>query len=326
MLNQVGSFLWSLATLVMRILVEWGLIKPYHLRVRVISVGNIQVGGSGKTPLVAQIANEAHARGLRVAILTRGYKGAWEKTGGVIFPEDLQPTGLPNESTVRPEICGDEPALLHELAPFAAIAIGADRVRSFMNLVHELRWAVDLVILDDGFQHFRIHRDLDVVALTSRTRSEILFRDFDSSVTHAGGAVFCVWTKGDEVPSVLDGWQPSMRVRLQISQDARRLMVEKKLWLVTGIADPQELKIQLQNLGVSLDRSIEERDHVAYEVLEVESILAEASAQGATVVLTGKDWVKWRGLGVSREQVIVLEPEVEFCEGRALWDRMLWGR
>lgn len=226
-LTRLGSFIWSLASHFVRAGVSWGWIKPYHLRVRVISVGNIQVGGSGKTPLVAQIANEAHARGLRVAILTRGYKSVWEKTGGVIFPSQ-HTKDLQKDVTIDPKLCGDEPALLHELAPYAAIAVGANRIRSYMRLVHELRWAVDLVILDDGFQHLKIHRDLDVVALTSKTRRDVLYRDFDSSLNSKSNSIFCVWTKGSNVPSGMMNARSSMRGSFSVFSGGEALVRRKK--------------------------------------------------------------------------------------------------
>ncbi len=76
------SILWSSASELINLLLKVGVLKGVSLGCRVMSVGNIQAGGSGKTPLVIQIAKEAVAKGLKVCILSRGYKSEWERTGG----------------------------------------------------------------------------------------------------------------------------------------------------------------------------------------------------------------------------------------------------
>jgi tetraacyldisaccharide 4'-kinase len=90
--NAATSLVWSILTAISRALYALGLRKSVKLPVRVIAVGNFEVGGTGKTPIVAQIAREAIARGQHPVILTRGYGGRWEKTGGVLEP--LQPEPL----------------------------------------------------------------------------------------------------------------------------------------------------------------------------------------------------------------------------------------
>jgi tetraacyldisaccharide 4'-kinase len=119
-LNFLASLLWSIGSWFAR-----GTAKRVVLSARVISVGNIQVGGAGKTPLVAHLARQGIKRGLKVCILCRGYGGAWEADGGVLPPQDSR--------AARPDgqNCGDEAALLHDLVPQAWIGVGADRAASF---------------------------------------------------------------------------------------------------------------------------------------------------------------------------------------------------
>jgi len=111
-LLRLLSALWSTVNAGMRLAARRGWVGSRKLPARVLSVGNLQVGGAGKTPLVALIAQEAIARGQRVCILSRGYGGIWEANGGVIAP---------GKEPAHPALCGDEPALLHELAPEAWI-------------------------------------------------------------------------------------------------------------------------------------------------------------------------------------------------------------
>src|SRR5262249_46181792 len=147
-----ASSIWSSASWLARSAAHRGLLRSKKLDSRVISVGNLQVGGSGKTPIVGQLAREAAERKLSVCILSRGYRGGWEKSGGLIEP------GLP---PVDPVAAGDEPALLQMLAPEAWIGVGADRIKQFERARKHFGRGFDLVLLDDGFQHWKIKKDLE---------------------------------------------------------------------------------------------------------------------------------------------------------------------
>lgn len=123
----------------------------------VVSVGNLTVGGTGKTPVTAQLAVWLRAAGWRPGVLSRGYRGAAEKQGGLVSDgERLRLTAA---------TAGDEPWLLaHRLRPLGVpLAVGADRAAAGRRLLAAC--APDVVLLDDGFQHRRLARDLDLVLL-----------------------------------------------------------------------------------------------------------------------------------------------------------------
>jgi tetraacyldisaccharide 4'-kinase len=307
MSTWLGSLVWSLATAFIRLLSAVGILRPTDLGVRVISVGNIQAGGAGKTPLVGLIAREASQRGLRVCILSRGYGGHWEKTGGVISPEGPLLTSAE---------CGDEPVLLRELAPQAWIGVGADRVRQFEQ-VKKAAGGFDLVLLDDGFQHWRIKKDLEIVAVTGARPSTMLFRDFRSALSRAH---LIVWTKGPQNP---ESWKrPWVKLRFQLGPATAQL----PLVLVTGLADGASAFQLLRDGGYRVERHISFPDHARYDRAEIDRIMNSAREKGLVVAVTGKDWVKWRELGVAREDVLVFEPEPRVEEGRELWEKILWAR
>ncbi len=312
----IASTVWSLLNESIRFLVRRGILKPARLSVRVISVGNIQVGGAGKTPLVARMAQEAHERGLQVCILTRGYRGSWESSGGVILP-GLSPVFVPQ--------CGDEAALLHDLCPHAFIGVGADRVMRYQALCEELlnsnRPPLDLVILDDGFQHWRIHKDIEVVALTSAKSTEVLFRDFPRA---AQKAHLLVWTKGESRPEV--GSHSLVRIRYRLPVPSVQVP-EVSFWLVTGVVDGGSVYSLAIRSGYRVVRHIENEDHAHYRLKEVSQILQEGAKNRARILLTGKDWVKWRALGIKFSDVTVLEPELVIIGGEGgaeHWSRVLW--
>jgi tetraacyldisaccharide 4'-kinase len=307
--KPIGSFLWSVGSAVARNLGGRG-DRSVRLDSRVISVGNLQAGGAGKTPLVALLANQALERGLRVCVLTRGYRGRWESVGGVIAPGD--PLCDARES-------GDEAALLQELCPGAWIGVGADRVAAYSRVRERVGVSgsdvkFDLVILDDGFQHHRIRKDLEIVALTSRSRSEFWFRDFPSALDHAD---LVVWTKGNTRPEVGD--RPLVRVEFRL----KRPEAVAPVWLVTGVADGDEVLRRVREAGYEVRRHLGFGDHSEYSSEKVEEILQGATSAGCGVVVTGKDWVKWRHF-VVQDRVTVLEPEVVFREGGALWNQVIW--
>ncbi len=302
------SAFWSALSALNRHAYAAGLLNVRRLEgVRVISVGNLQAGGAGKTPLVAWIARQAIARGMRICILSRGYRGQWEGQGGVIRP---------GEATTDPDLCGDEPALLHLLVPEAWIGVGRDRAAQFDRIRSMAGTGLgpELVILDDGLQHVKIARDLDVVALTSAKRSEILHRDWKSA---AGSESLVIWTKGAEKPKASVA---RVRLSLPISPPGT-----PPLWLVSGTAGPEGVLESVQAAGYQVAKHLAFPDHARYSAKLVEGILAGSRAANAQLALTGKDWVKWKRLGVAAAEVLILEPELELNEGAEICNRLLWG-
>lgn len=303
----LGSELWSLGSALTRVLVRFHILRPVKLPERVISVGNIQVGGAGKTPLVARIARDAHERGYQAWILTRGYGGLWERTGGVISPQGQIPLT---------KDCGDEAALLHDLVPHAWIGVGADRVRSFWNIQNQVAEQNRvLVLLDDGFQYRGLYKDVEIVAVTSLGRQEVLFRDGSRSLK---GADLLVWTKGEVFPQTPR--MPEVRVRFRLNPATS----VQEVWLVTGLADARSVLESVKQAGFRVIRSLSFPDHAHYSGDQIRTLLQDAAREGCKIAITGKDWVKWREHGVQFSELIVLEPEVVFEKGQSLWNRCIW--
>jgi len=134
---------------------QQGWLKSRRLSCPVISVGNLTVGGSGKTPLVAEVAEVLLRHGYKPAILTRGYG---RERGADLIALEPSPHRNPD-----PRTTGDEPALLARTLPQVPMVICADRFRA--GQLAERRFGVDVHILDDGFQHLALARDVDLVAI-----------------------------------------------------------------------------------------------------------------------------------------------------------------
>lgn len=311
-MNSLVSFIWSIASGSVRILLRWKILRAVRLPARVISVGNIQAGGSGKTPLVIQIAREAVERGLVTCVLSRGYRSRMENGSAVIAPGEID---------LDPFRYGDEPVLIHEAVPGAWIGVGSNRQSSFARVLARLGSPVDLIILDDGFQHWRILKDLELVALTSSSKTEVIYRDFFSALESSD---LLIWTKGETKPQFLG--KPMVKTHFKISADFKRpLARDQRIWLVTGVADPTSVLNSVKAGGLNVDRHVVFADHAVYLEPAVRKLMSESAAVGALILLTGKDWVKWRKVGIRREEIGLIEMEIDFIEGKELWRQTLWG-
>lgn len=329
---------WSAVNYVAR----WGVkINPGYvtdLGVRTISVGNVQAGGSGKTPLVRALAQEFIDRGLRVCILSRGYCGMWERD-----PHALTPREKNLHDVVAVSDCGDEVALLRELLPKAWFGVGADRVAAFFRAQKELELLgslhgltglkFDCVILDDGLQHWKIRRDLDLIAVTSDQAHERVFRESlrrillkRSGTSRENPETLWVWTKGERSPfghfsksEYLEKSVCKVRYHLEMSEPLEK---GAKVWSVSGIADPQRFYTALVNEGLQVIHHLAFGDHHHYRHAQLDEIFTAAKNAGARVVTTGKDSVKWRDLGFTDFNTV--EPVLEWESGRENWDNALW--
>jgi len=135
-----------------------GIIKSKKLSCKVISIGNITVGGTGKTPMTIYVAELVQRLGFVVVVISRGYKGELEKTGGIVS----------NGKTVLmgPEKAGDEPFMLAARLNNIPVIVGKDRFEAGMQAVKNFN--PDVIILDDAFQHLKLQRDINLVLLDAK--------------------------------------------------------------------------------------------------------------------------------------------------------------
>src|SRR2546422_4631912 len=149
------SRLYGLAMRARASLYARGLLKQQSLPCRVISVGNLTIGGTGKTPVVIALATALRDRGRKVGVISRGYKRR-SRTSILEISDGRTLRGHPGDS-------GDEPFLIAQSCPGVPVAVGADRPRVGRYLVD--RFDLDTLVLDDGFQHLALRRDMDILVL-----------------------------------------------------------------------------------------------------------------------------------------------------------------
>jgi len=289
----VLSALWCSVNAIRRRLYELGLFRSARLQVPVISVGNIEAGGTGKTPTVIKLVKMALARGRVPVVLTRGYGGQWSRGVGIIEP------GAP---AVDPGLCGDEAALIQREVPQAWLGVGADRLSVWHELLSHSQQQgrslapPDLVILEDGYQHLQIARDVDLIVLGQGRPSRRIFREWPGSILGRN----CI-----EVTASLRGPDSESEQGL-------------KLWLVSGIGNPERFESSALKAGWTVSKRTDFSDHARYSRDWLDKALDQAGQAGLKIAITGKDWVKWAALGVSGDSVLVFEPEVEIRPEAAL--------
>ena len=257
----------------------------------VISVGNLRVGGSGKTPIVEYIARLLVDRGERPAILTRGY-GRQRRQDGVTVVSDG--TGV----LAGLDTAGDEPLMLARALPGVRVLVGADRYLS--GLVAERRLGATVHVLDDGFQHLELERDIDLLLLSEDDLSDrpMPAGRLREGLAAAAAADAALITAGYDTAAerIGRGFHVSPVFRVTRTIGAPRMVAgdrdtvvvpqASRVFLVTGIARPDRFVADISAAGWDIAGVIEYRDHHPFAARDIKRIAAAAKSTGSAIVLT----------------------------------------
>lgn len=262
-----------------------GILSTRRLSHPVISVGNLTVGGTGKTPLVIALAEGLRDRGFHPVILSRGYRRTSREV--LIVRSNW-------------EEAGDEPYLIKRRLANVPVVVGADRYQS--GLLAERHGLGDLFLLDDAFQHRRLHRDVDIVTIDPRewAAGEVLlpsgpWREPKTAVERAD--VACVQdVSGAGIPSLPI---PTFVVRTEIQgiykEDAPlppETLKGRAVVAFAGIAKPERFFSSLESLGIHPVSCVRFRDHHHYSRRDIERL------GGEILITTEKDAVRLIGSGL----------------------------
>lgn len=294
------SLVYEVAVRGYHALYDRGLQKPVRLPVPVISVGNLVVGGTGKTPVVLALTEYLRDQGLRPAVLTRGYGG----TRKGLLRDGCWASG----ETAGLE-AGDEPWLLSRRLSGVTIGVDPDRSRAASEiLAHE---QIGVFVLDDGFQHRRLARDLNVLLLDARSpfgNGRLLpagpLREPPQATNRADILLVTGLTDTGRVP---DGSQrailriaphrPMLRTYLVLDafeslRGEPRPRPEGPVFLAAGIARPERFRTFLNAHGLQTAGVRWFADHHAFTRAEIDAVEREAARLGAALVTTAKDAVR----------------------------------
>lgn len=276
----------------------------------VISVGNLTAGGTGKTPCIIKMAELFLKKGVRPAVVTRGYRGKLEKTGGVV--SDM--SGL----LLSEEEAGDEPFMMASRLPGVPVLVGRNRILSAEKAV---AMGADVILMDDGFQYWKLKRDLDIVLIDAtnpfgygHVLPRGLLREPLDALKRAGVFVLTktnqvtkdklaeiiedLKKENPEAPILYSTHRPSGL--LEASSWKRGThgsdfseMKGQKAFLFSGIGNPAAFRKTAEEAGLAVAGEEHFEDHHKYAWMDMEQVERKARDSGASIlVTTEKDIVK----------------------------------
>ena len=287
-------------------LYDRGVLRTRRLQGGVVSVGNLSVGGSGKTPFVLLLGELLKSRGIRFDVLSRGYG---RKSRGARL---VDPAGLAQDF-------GDEPLLIARRLQ-VPVVVGEDRFEA--GRLAEARFGVQLHVLDDGFQHRGLARDFDIVLVIAQDANERLLpvgrlREPLTSLRRADTVVLTGGASADTFP--LDGI-PVWRVRRGIAPQN----VPPRPVVFCGVARPQNFVLQLRAANVDPVAEAFYGDHHAYSERDVRELLQlKQQSEGGGFVTTEKDAINLGGYLSALQPLAVVPVKMELIEAANAVDTML---
>ncbi|HEX7184987.1 MAG TPA: tetraacyldisaccharide 4'-kinase, partial [Thermoanaerobaculia bacterium] len=304
---------------------RWYRNRSRRLPRPVVSIGNLHWGGTGKTPLTAAVATHLRDSGLAVCVLSRGYASRGRGVRVVSSGEG---------PLLGPTVAGDEPVLLAGELPGVAVVVGPDRWQAGHQAMRRLQRPPDLFLLDDGFSHLALHRDLDLVAFPAadpfaggRLFPSGRLREPLSSIARADAVLLTgagAEQEGDELAEALrphgfagPGFASLTRPGRPRRLDGRELEPGTRVFLVSAIARPEGFTRAARETDLEIAGELRFPDHHAYPPESLERIETAWRASGAEAVLaTAKDRVKLLGrLEIPLAELpIRAEPEPAFWE------------
>jgi len=348
-------FLWVLSG-IYRLIVRWRLwwfetrLGSVHaLGCLVISVGNLTVGGTGKTPVVELFARELTKRGRKVAVLSRGYKSA-----PVPFPQQLADRFRPLDQRHPPrvvsdgrsllldsEMAGDEPFMLASNLKDVLVLVDKDRVKSGLHAIR--KFGCDTLLLDDGLQFLRLKERIDIVLIDSESPfanrhllPRGLLREPPEQLRRAH-IIFITKCDGRDLSELKDELRRYNNHAEFVECSHKPLHLEEifthevvplsflkdlRVGTISGIAKPESFEEGLKKLGVELIYSRRYADHHRFSEGEIAKMFERAKARNArAVITTEKDSVRFPRLGKRPLPVYFLRVEIDIIRGHDAFER-----
>ena len=254
------------------------ILKSYRSPVPVLVIGNISVGGNGKTPLVIWLVEQLQKRGVKVGVISRGYGGE-----NKIYPQLVTPES-------DPKLMGDEPVLIAQRT-HAPVAISPNRQQSIELLLSQFE--LDLIVTDDGLQHYALERDMEWVVVDGERRFGNGFvlpagglRELPSRLKQVQ-AVICNGKNANAGEHAMH-LEPDFVINLKTGEKRKLSEFTQSVYALAGIGYPPRFFNMLKELGIPLAETFSFADHQAFTA---EMIVPKLS-QNLPLLMTEKDAVK----------------------------------
>ena len=299
--------------------------KVVKVNIPVISIGNLSVGGTGKTPIIATLAEFLLEEGLKVGIVSSAYG----RKNQISFVKEAR-----RVAEMSVDDTGDEVKMLAELLPQTIISVDKSKSEAALNAQNS-DYKLDLLLVDDGFQHFRLDREVDIVTYDGATSARDLklfpygvLREPLSSLKRADVIIITRANFARDIGTLrkrLNKIAPEAKIYTanfkpkEIIGLKRKLPVkyleDKAVFAFAGIGNFRAFERQLRTLTSNLDLALEFSDHQRYTDREIDRIKESADRCGSDLLLTtAKDWVKIRDFDFGRE-IYYLAQEIDLDPG-----------
>lgn len=326
------SLLYGVAVRLRARAYRWGLLRTRDLPIPVISIGNITLGGTGKTPAAVNVAGILVKHGRKPVLLSRGY-GRSDRSAVLVVSDGIS-------KALDAVSGGDEPVLMAGRHPQVPIVVGADRYRSGTVAIE--RFHPDIAILDDGFQHIRLKRDLNIVLIdaddpfgSGRLFPAGILREPMTALKRADRVLI---TRADKAENIIQLKEtigrytdaPIFTARYSpkdlmdvATGETRPLdyLRGKQVFAFAGIARPDPFITLLRTLGAMVTGTAVFTDHYSYTRPDLADLVRQASDHdSALLVTTEKDGVRLNNF--PRENVWAVRIDLEVVESAA-WEETL---
>lgn len=316
---KIISLIYGLAVLLRLVAYRVGLLPIKSLPTYIVSIGNITTGGTGKTPLVAMLAEWAGKNGFRVGILSRGYKGK-RSQNTLVVSDGKRVLASVDEA-------GDEPFLLARKLPSVPVLISKERYRAGYLALRLFN--SQLLLLDDGYQHLSLHKDLNILLLDAKrpfgNRSLLPLGPLREPVEQIKRADLIIITRcspehsGDELVDLLrqnfparpvfrSGHFPDRIISPLVGKGhPPSVLSGKKVVAFAGLANPDDFLEMLKGLGARIIHFRAFPDHHPFTEDEIEEVASwKKRSNGDFLLTTEKDWVRIdRKIGVDPDIAIL---------------------
>ena len=318
-------------------LYQRGWMPSKRLPCSVVSVGNLTVGGTGKTPVTMWVAQYLAEQGKQVAILSRGYKRNSRESFLLVSDG--------NDVLAGPADAGDEASLMAANCPGIIVAVGADRYQLGLWVLEHHK--VDCVVLDDGFQHLGLERDLNLLLIdvTDFTGLKGLLpfgrlREPLSGAKRATGVIYTRAGNADNlepvrrmVVSAVGAFVPSIAIQFEAqalvsengnSREKLSCLQGISVLIFCGIGNPSSFRGLVESLGAQVVDEIIFSDHMVYTAETIQHIQKRMDkAKVQICVTTEKDLVKVKQLQSNLGSVWALSLGIKFLEGQETFEKQL---
>lgn len=333
------------------------ILRDHHLGTLIICIGNLTMGGTGKTPVVEMLARALRDRGRQVAILSRGYKSAKPKKRKFTLRQRIgarwQGRRLPRpgprvvsdgrDVLLDSRMAGDEPFMLAKNLPGVSVVVDKDRVKGGLHAISQL--GADTLVLDDGFQYLRLRHRLDIVLIdrtapfgtghllprgTLREPRRHLKRASYIFITKCDGSdnaeLISTLRRYNQVAEIIEcSHQPKYLVNAVTQQKKPLdLLKGKYVGAISGIAVPEGFENGLRKLGAFIDTARRFTDHHRYTEDEVYGFIENCERRDCDmVVTTEKDYVRFPRLPYTDLPVFYLRMQIQILNGHDAWERLV---